>query len=59
MNDVQLFSFLHLHQNHPMKDVIEKDLEIMLEHKCGIVHTRCEGNNCADKLAVLGGRQVI
>ncbi|KAK1401000.1 hypothetical protein POM88_000605 [Heracleum sosnowskyi] len=55
---MQLFSFRHLHQDHPMKDVIEQGLEILVEYECVIVHTRREGNECADKLAELGGRQM-
>lgn len=37
---MQLFSFRHLHQNHPMKDVIEEGIDILLEYGCVIVHTR-------------------
>lgn len=55
---MQLFSFRHLHQNHSMKDVIEEGLKILVQQECVIVHTRREGNSCADKLAELGSRQV-
>ncbi|PWA42532.1 ribonuclease h protein [Artemisia annua] len=44
-------------KGHPFKYVLEAIWTIMKEQKCTMVHTRRDGNHCADRLANLGGRQ--
>lgn len=42
---------------YSLKTVMDVIKKLMMERNCTLVHTRREGNQCADLLAKLGGRQ--
>nr|XP_043611473.1 uncharacterized protein LOC122583101 [Erigeron canadensis] len=46
-----------LDRDHPLKKVLEDIDTLKVEQKCVLVHTRRDGNQCADVLAHLGGKQ--
>lgn len=44
--------------HHWLKSVMGAIKKIMIEQRCVMIHTRRDGNHCADQLAKLGRRQL-
>ncbi|PWA50938.1 ribonuclease h protein [Artemisia annua] len=42
-------------KDHPFKSVMDDINKMMKEHKCVILHTIRDGNQCADHMARFGG----
>nr|GEZ52487.1 ribonuclease H protein [Tanacetum cinerariifolium] len=41
--------------DHPLKSIMDDITTMMIEQKCVMLHTRRDGNQCADHMARLGG----
>ncbi|KAJ9540640.1 hypothetical protein OSB04_027146 [Centaurea solstitialis] len=46
-----------LDDDDPVKPVVDAIKRLQLEQRCTLIHTRRDGNHCADQLAKLGGKQ--